>query len=234
MPSAACEECAACPVNATSTIAYPRCAITRSSHVGSPTRQASGSRPSRNSSTASVPMLACSSSATSARTMSPAVPAAAAASAAVTIAATPAFMSHAPRPSSRPLLRPPVTRPANGSAIPAMPTVSRCPFSSRLRPPPVPACRATRLGRPVTPAAGTTSTANPPRSSRRASSPATAASPAAPGTSPGLTLSVRTSSTASSTAASAAALPLTSPVHHAAQPASWLTGEHQATGAWTG
>src|ERR1022692_151386 len=133
-PSAACEECAACPVNATSTTAYPRCAITRSSHVGSPTRQASGSRPARNSSTAPVPMLACSSSAPSASPMPPAVPAAAAASAAATIAATPAFMSHAPRPSSRPPSRPPVTRPANGSDMPATPTVSRWPFSSRLRP----------------------------------------------------------------------------------------------------
>ena len=77
-PSSGREECAARPRISTSIAANPRWATITSSHVGSPTMQASGSLPARCSSTAAVPRLACSSSATSARTTSPSCPASAA------------------------------------------------------------------------------------------------------------------------------------------------------------
>ena len=75
-------------------------------------------------------------------------PARASASAANTIAPTPPFMSHAPRPYSRPsrtvavfgIARPRVARLGG--------TTSTWPLSSRLRPPPVPANRAASCGRP--------------------------------------------------------------------------------------
>ena len=68
-PSSGRDEWAARPKSSTSTTAKPRCATARSSHVGSPTRQASGSpsRSRRAAITASVPALASSSSADSTR-----------------------------------------------------------------------------------------------------------------------------------------------------------------------
>ena len=57
-------------------------------------------------------------------------------------AASPAFMSYAPRPYSRS----PSTRGTNGSVIPSTPTVSRCPHSSSVGPEP-PGSATTTLGR---------------------------------------------------------------------------------------
>ena len=72
-PSSGWEEWAARPSRVTSTRAYPRKVCARASHVGSPTTATSGRTPSRGSasSTASVPRLASSSSATRASTTRP-------------------------------------------------------------------------------------------------------------------------------------------------------------------
>ncbi len=146
----------------------------------------SGSTPSDGSAaiTASLPRLASSSSATSASTAR--VPAAASRSAATTIAATPPFMSAAPRAESRS----PSTRGSNGAAIPATPTVSRWPLSTTVRPVRT-GGTATRLGRSAGP---TTWVAKPAADSRPRRCSTIRASPAAPGTRPGLTLSMPTSS----------------------------------------
>ena len=58
---------------------------------------------------------------------------------------------------------------ANGSSMPATPTVSRCAFSSSQRPPPRPRRRRTRTADPAT--GSTTSTSRPARSSQPATKP---------------------------------------------------------------
>ena len=76
--------------------------------------------------------------------------------------------------------RSPSTRGTSGSAIPSTPTVSRCPHSSSVRPPPVPRARTTTLGRPGVASSASTSRpcgARPGRDEARRSR----ASPAPPG-----------------------------------------------------
>ena len=80
--------------------------------------------------TVAAPRLASSSSATSASTSRPGAPAATSCSAAITSPATPPFMSLVPRPN----IRSPSILAVNGSAMPSTPTVSRCPFSTTVRP----------------------------------------------------------------------------------------------------
>ena len=95
---------------------------------------------------ARVPALCHSSSTTAAITTSPASPGCAARHAAQHIAATPPFMSVAPRPYKRPS----VVAPSNGGCVmPSTPTTSRCPLNISERPPGVP-MRATTFGRPAT------------------------------------------------------------------------------------
>ncbi len=135
------EPCAACPVTSISSHTNPLWATASSISVGSVTIAASALR---DSSASRTPMLACSSSATAATTTSPASPSAAASRHATSAAATPAFMSYAPRPCRRS----PSMRGECGSSIPSTPTVSMCPQSSSVRPPPLPRLRTITLGRP--------------------------------------------------------------------------------------
>src|SRR5215211_216804 len=143
------------------------------------------------SSTASVPIDATSSSATAVTTTSPRKSKATARAAASRIAATAAFMSYAPRP----YMRPPSSRGSKGDSMPATPAVSRCPFSSSDRPPPVPRAIAITLG----PSPGPTSSTSSPRSrAQRATKSAISRSPRPPAISSGLIESIRTSCCASS------------------------------------
>ena len=109
--------------------------------------------------TASLPRLASSSSATRARTTRTGAREATSSSAAATIAATPPFMSAAPRP----LRRSPSRTGVNGAVIPATPTVSRWPLRMTVGSAGDPGPTATRLGLAPVPSASTTCVAKPDR-----------------------------------------------------------------------
>ena len=111
-------------------------------------------------------------------------------------------MSYAPRPSSRS----PSGRASNGSNIPPTPTVSRCPHSSSVRPPPLPGARTITLGRAGSPA--TVSTDSPASVAHADTNSAIARSPAPPSTSDGFTESMLTSEETSSGRSSMSAVML--------------------------
>ena len=143
---------------------------------------------------ASAPRLAYSSSATMATMTRPRRPAVDAASrrAAPRIAATPPFMSCAPRPKSLPSRR----TGSKGAAMPSTPTVSLCPQSMRAGPPRAPSMTPKTFGRPG--AAGATRTSSAEARISAAIRSAIAPSPAPPGTSEGFTESIATRSRSSS------------------------------------
>ncbi len=100
--------------------------------------------------TASDPAAVDSSSVTVLTTRSPAsgTSSARSTSVAISIAATPPFMSQAPRPYSRPSrsagVKGSLVQPSRGSTV----TTSMWPLRSRVRPPPVPEAVASSCGRP--------------------------------------------------------------------------------------
>ncbi len=95
-PVAGSEPCAATPCVSTSSQAKPLCATATARFVGSPTIAASARRPL--ATTASVPRLRYSSSATAVRITSFASPSRTAAAAAIIQAASAPLVSQAPRP----------------------------------------------------------------------------------------------------------------------------------------
>lgn len=121
IPSSNALPCAARPKVSTSIQQNPLCASPTTISVGSVTIAASAVTWR---STSWMPMLATSSSATAAISRSPAsvTPASRSARTAVKQAASPPFMSKAPRPWTRPSR----ASPEKGSAIPSIPTVSMC------------------------------------------------------------------------------------------------------------
>ena len=188
-PSAGRLPCAARPCVSTSIQANPLWATAIARSVGSVTTAASARQ---RVTSASAPALAYSSSMTAAITSRPrAKPASATMRAASIIAATPPFMSWAPRPYRRPSR----WTGSNGAVIPSTPTVSVWPQNIRDRPAARPSRTPTTLGRPG--AASCNSTSIPIRRIASETAAATAASPAAPGTSNGLTESIATRSRSS-------------------------------------
>ena len=191
--------------------AKPRCASVTSRSVGSSTMAASGrglvsadaaASASIAASNSSKPTEPNSSSEANASTRSPGQSDAAAA--AIIAAASPPAMSYAPRPTMR---SGPgrcsdrasgsadgaasATAPASPSPVPGPPTVSRCPASINVRPPPDPRRRASTLGRSGS--APTMRTSKPRAASHPAITSASSSSPAPPGTSDGLVASTPTS-----------------------------------------
>ena len=152
---------------------------------------------------ASAPRLACSSSATMATITRPLRPAGDWASrrAAARIAATPPFMSWAPRPKSLPSR----TTGSKGAAMPSTPTVSLCPQSISAGPGRPLSIRPTTFGRPG--AASETRTSMPDARRSAAMRSAIAPSPAPPGTRDGFTESMATRSWRSAIVGSGMAAP---------------------------
>ena len=145
-----CSVCPARPGTSISQYTEPRHAGQTSSELGSVTIAKSAATPWRAQARPPTPLD--SSSVFVQTTRSPArPPAAATASAATTIAAIPPFMSHAPRPVTRPS----ATCGSNGSA--SQPSSSRAgttsmwPLKSSDVPPPAPLKRAAICGRPAKP-----------------------------------------------------------------------------------
>ncbi len=128
-PRSGREPCAATPELSTLSHRNPLWATHTSSAVGSVTMAASAHTVAAS---ASLPMLAYSSSQTPVTITSPRSPAAASRAPASMIAARPPFMSNPPLPYRRP----PSIRGENGSAMPSTPTTSMCAFRSSDRPPP--------------------------------------------------------------------------------------------------
>ena len=139
MPRSGREPWAAKPAVSTSNATKPLCAIATTSSVGSVTIAASAVV---RRTSASVPTLPTSSSATAATITSPRKPSRTAAAPTSIDAASDPFMSPAPRPWRRPSR----TAGANGLSIPATPTVSMCAFRSSELPPPVAARDADDVG----------------------------------------------------------------------------------------
>ena len=121
--------CAARPSVSISTHSNPLCAMATCRSVGSVTTAASARH---RVTSASAPILACSSSTTQAITSRPAArpPDSAITRAASIIAATPLFMSWEPRPK----MRPSRSTGSNGAFMPATPTVSMWPQNISDRP----------------------------------------------------------------------------------------------------
>ena len=148
---------------------------------------------------ASAPMLECSSSTTAATISRPEArpPFCATCAAADIIAATPPFMSCAPRPYSRPSRSTGV----NGSVIPTTPTVSVWPQNISVRPLVRPSSDADDVGTSRA-ATGSTTTSRPLLRIAAAMKSAIAASPGAPATSVGFTELIATRSRSSRMAGS--------------------------------
>ena len=225
MPSRRLLACAARPGTSSRNVIAPACATTTSSSDGSGMIARSPVAPARIA--ASVPWPPSSSDGTSATMSSPSsrrrTPVAASARSAPRIAATPPFMSFAPRPYTLPSR----ISPPNGSAVQVagspIGTTSWWPLSTMRRPPARPARPSTTgsvsrgtsspghagSSRIVAGSGWNTSTARPAASSRSASTAAIASS--CP-----VTLGMRTSATSSavsaSTSTAAAAARASSPI----------------------
>ena len=176
-PRSGCDPCAAVPCAVAVIHAPPRSASPTARSLGSPTIAAPCVRSPRSHSTW-VPWIPASSSSAARWKVTrpgPSIPARRTAAAAASAAAIGPFMSHAPRP----IRRPSITSPANGSAVhvsrdPAG-TVSRCPFQASVGPSPSPIV-ATTLGRPAAPRT-TSGTAPSPSSTPAATAAASSSVP---------------------------------------------------------